>query len=313
MIDVSKKTNSLRTAIASARIEMSAETVQVIKDGRVPKGDIFTVAKVAATQAAKNTHSLIPYCHSMPIDYVGVTFTTGENFVDIRTEVKAVWKTGVEMEAITAASVAALTIYDMLKMIDDTVVIRDVQLIAKTGGKSDFREQLTQAPRAAVLVLSDSVAAGTKQDISGKLIEQRLQSEGIDVIEYCIIADDRETIASKLRSFADDLKVDLVLTTGGTGFSPRDATPEAMGEVIEKEIPGIAEAMRSYGLARTPYAMLSRAMAGQRGNTIIVNLPGSRRGVSESLDALFPALLHAFKMVQGGNHNESENRDHKAK
>jgi cyclic pyranopterin monophosphate synthase len=102
------------------------------------------------------------------------------------------------------------------------------------------------------------------------------------------------------------MQLDLVVTTGGTGMSPRDNTPEAMQRVIGREIPGIAEAMRSYGQERTPYAMLSRGMAGVRGKTLIVNLPGSRNGVRESLDALFPALIHAFKMIRGGGHPAQE-------
>ncbi len=100
------------------------------------------------------------------------------------------------------------------------------------------------------------------------------------------------------------MQLDLVLTTGGTGFSPRDNTPEAMLRVIEREIPGIPEALRAYGQERTPYSMLSRGKAGIRGSTIIVNLPGSRRGVAESLDALFPGLLHAFGMLRGGGHSD---------
>ncbi len=141
MRDISSKSNTLRTASAEARVDMSAGTLQLLREGRLPKGDALPVAKVAAIQAAKNTSQLIPYCHSLPIDFVGVTFEFTENSIFIRTEVKAVWKTGVEMEALTAASVAALTIYDMTKMIDDDVIIREVRLISKRGGKSDIHEE----------------------------------------------------------------------------------------------------------------------------------------------------------------------------
>lgn len=123
-----------------------------------------------------------------------------------------------------------------------------------------------------------------------------------------MIPDHLEIIAEKLRYFADTLLLDLVLTTGGTGISPTDKTPEAMELVIDSEVPGIAETMRSYGVQRTPYAMLSRAMAGMRGKTLIVNLPGSARGAMESLTAIMPALLHACNMVQGGGHAEAESR-----
>ncbi|MFI5201801.1 MAG: bifunctional molybdenum cofactor biosynthesis protein MoaC/MoaB [Candidatus Kapaibacterium sp.] len=308
MRDVSSKSNTLRTAVAEARIEMRPETIQLIQDGLLPKGDPLPVAKVAAIQAAKNTSQLIPYCHSLPIDFVGVTFTLNADSILVRTEVKAVWKTGVEMEALTAASIAALTIYDMTKMVDDAVIIREVRLISKRGGKSDLRREITQHLRAAVLVLSDSVASGEKIDTSGKSIVKQIELNGMGVAEYCVLPDNAELIAEKLRYFADTLQLDLVLTTGGTGISPTDKTPEAMERILDSEIPGIAEAIRNYGQERTPFAMLSRALAGVRGKTIIVNLPGSERGAIESLTAILPALHHACRMVQGDNHIEAASR-----
>ncbi len=303
MIDISHKSNSFRTAIATARIVMRPASIAAIREGRVPKGDPLIVAKVAATQGAKNTQLLIPYCHPMPLDFVGVRWEIGDDYVDLFCEVKAIWKTGVEMEAMTGVIIGAMTIYDMLKMIDDDVVIREVKLVSKSGGKSDPKQTGDRQLRAAVLVLSDSVATGQQQDASGKLIEEKLMSLGIEISDFSILPDDRDTIAAKLRNYADELQLDLVLTTGGTGLGPRDLTPEAMRDVIDHEIPGIMEAIRSYGQSRTPFAMLSRAMAGQRGKTIIINLPGSRRAVAESLAALFPTLLHAFKMIDGGGHS----------
>jgi len=232
---------------------------------------------------------------------VGVDFELGESSVTIQATVKAIAATGVEMEAMTAASVAALTLYDMLKMLDETMAIEGVRLLKKRGGKSDFRESLERPLRAAVIVMSDTVAAGKKPDSSGRLIEERMRKEGLEVIEYQVIPDEQEQIIRLISSLADEQEIDLILTTGGTGFSPRDTTPEAMTKVIDREIPGIPEAVRAYGQQRTPYSMLSRARAGLRGKTLIVNLPGSRKGVAESLDLLFPALLHAFPMIWGGS------------
>jgi molybdenum cofactor synthesis domain-containing protein len=235
-----------------------------------------------------------------------VEFEFGESVITITTTVKAIYKTGVEMEALTAASVAALTLYDMLKMLDDSLEIKGIRLVSKKGGKSDYRDSFDTPLRAAVLVLSDSVAAGKKDDLSGRQIEERLKLEGISVEDYQVIPDDLELIVATIKRLADEAKVDLVVTTGGTGFSLRDNTPEAMLRVIEREVPGIPEALRAYGQSRTPWAMLSRGKAGMRGNTIIVNLPGSKRGVSESLDALFPGLLHAFHMLWGEGHFSGE-------
>jgi len=302
MIDVSAKTRTLRTATAQARLVLRPETLGLIHDRRIPKGDPLEVAKVAAVQAAKHTSDTIPYCHPIPVDFVGVEYEFGELTILVRATVKAIAVTGVEMEALTAAAVAALTLYDMMKTLDESMSIAEVKLLAKTGGRSDFTAATDLPLRAAVLVMSDSVASGKKSDSSGQLIVARLKKEGVTVEEYRIIPDDVDLIVATLRAYADDRKIDLVLTTGGTGFSPRDATPEAMTRVIEREAPGIAEAARTYGQDRTPYAMLSRARAGLRGNTLIVNLPGSRGGVTDSLNALFPGLLHSFPMIRGGRH-----------
>jgi len=306
LLDISRKHSTLRTATAGATLVLKPETVALVRAGRIPKGDPLAVAKVAAIQAAKNTSQIIPYCHPLPVDFVGVDFEMGEGRIEIKATVKAIHKTGVEMEALTAASVAALTLYDMMKMLDETMEIADVRLLEKTGGKDDFRSSFTKPLRAAVLVMSDSIAAGKKSDKSGRAIAERLKQEAVEVADYRVIPDDTEKIVETLIAYADRDKLDLVVTTGGTGFSPRDNTPEAMKQVIEREAPGVVEAARAYGQARTPYSMLSRGRAGLRGGTLIINLPGSFRGVSESLDALFPAILHAFKMLRGAGHSERD-------
>jgi cyclic pyranopterin phosphate synthase len=302
MKDISNKTNTLRTALARAVLRVSPETVQLIRENKIPKGDPLPVAKVAAVQAAKNTSHMIPYCHPIPIDYVDCRFELGANSIEITTEVKAVYKTGVEMEALTAASAAALTIYDMAKAVDESMEIAEVRLLSKKGGKSDYAESSQKPLRAAVLVMSDSIASGKKEDFSGRHIAERLKEKGVEVVEQKIIPDDAGQIEQNLIRYADSMKLDLVFTTGGTGLSSRDVTPEATAKVLEKEIPGVVEAARAYGQGRTPLAMLSRAKAGVRGKTIIVNLPGSKRGAEESLDALLPGLLHSFKMLRDGGH-----------
>jgi molybdenum cofactor synthesis domain-containing protein len=206
------------------------------------------------------------------------------------------------MEALTGATVAALTLYDMLKMIDRQMRIDGVELVEKAGGKSDFATSLRARPRAAVLVISDSVAAGTRVDASGELIAEALDRHGFALEPTRVVPDDIDAIARAVTEMADVQKLDLVLTTGGTGLGPRDRTPEAMATVLERDAPGVAEAMRAYGQARTPFAMLSRGRAGTRGGTLVVNLPGSRKAVAESLRALFPGVLHSFAMIQGGGH-----------
>ncbi|NUO19493.1 bifunctional molybdenum cofactor biosynthesis protein MoaC/MoaB [bacterium] len=305
MLDVSNKHRSLRIAVAEAVIAITPSVLDRVKDRTVPKGDPLEVARVAAIMAAKRTSEIIPFCHPLPIEFSSLEHTLLKDRIVLTATVKGIYRTGMEMEAMTAASVAALTVYDMLKMLDENMEILSIRLVKKRGGKSDFKEAFTPPLRAAVLVLSDSVAGGKKSDTSGLLIRERLEQNGLNVQFYDIIADDIDQIVAKLTHYSDSEKLDLVVTTGGTGFSPRDTTPEAMRRVVEKDIPGIPEAIRGYGQERTPYAMLSRSAAGIRGNTLMINLPGSSKGVQESLDALFPAVLHAFQMMWGGSHDRA--------
>jgi len=301
MRDVSGKPNSLRTATAEATLTCAEATLARLRSGDVPKADPLAVARVAGIQAAKNTSLLIPYCHQVPLDHAAVEITPGERSLHIRASARAIWKTGVEMEALTAAAAAALTLYDMLKIIDDTMEIQAVRLTGKTGGKSDFRAPSGEIA-AGVLVLSDSTARGTRKDTSGAAIRTRLESLGVRCGEFLVLPDEKEKIAAELRRLADAGALDLLITTGGTGVGPRDTAPEATLAVIERALPGVAEALRAHGQERNRYAMLSRAVAGVRGRTLIVNLPGSARAVEESLDLLLPWILHALDVLRGGGH-----------
>lgn len=249
--------------------------------------------------AAKRTSELIPYCHQIPLDHVEINFEPRESSIKILATVKAINKTGVEMEALTAVSVAALTIYDMLKPIDESVKISDVRLIEKHGGKSDFKEKVI--PAAAVMVTSDSISSGKKDDKSGKLIVEKLRSLGCDVKSYLVIPDEKEEVLKLVKGWVKE-GIQLIITTGGTGLGPRDVTVDALKGIIEREVPGIAETMRSFGQRRTPYAMLSRGIAGVVGKTLIITLPGSSKGVKESLDAIFPHIFHIYPMLEGKGH-----------
>jgi molybdenum cofactor biosynthesis protein MoaC len=300
MIDISHKTKTLRTAVATATLVVSPSALRALRENRLPKGDPLPVAKVAAVHAAKNTSAMIPYCHPIPLDYVDCRFDIGNDKIEVTTEVKAIYKTGVEMEALAAASAAVLTLYDMMKAVDETMEIRGIRLVRKTGGKTDFKPTAINTRKAAVLVVSDSVAAGKREDRSGKLIVERLKREGFESVDYAVVSDDLSAIEGKLRSYVNEREV--VITTGGTGLSPRDQTPEATARVVEREIPGITEVLRAYGQERTPYSMLSRGAAGVCGRTVIINLPGSAQAVAQSLDALFPWLLHIFAMIDGEGH-----------
>jgi len=300
MFDVGNKPETLRTAIARAIVKAEPSTLTLVKDGKSPKGNIFDAARLSATMAAKRTWDLLPYCHPIPIDSINVDVSVNEQSIEVTVTVKNVAKTGVEMEALTGACIAALTIYDMLKPVDEALSIESIRLLNKSGGLKTFFEKSDRRLKAAVLVTTDSRTES--EDKSGKVVIDRLVKNGLEVVEYKVIPDEEDGIVSELRRFCDEAKVDIVLTSGGTGLGPRDVTPEATKKVLEKEISGVAEILRAYGQRRTPLSMLSRAVAGIRGTTVIVNLPGSVRGVSESLDALFPGILHIHKMLAGYGH-----------
>ena len=153
--------------------------------------------------------------------------------------------------------------------------------------------------RAAIITASDSGYIGEREDLSGPAIKEILEREGYEVISMDILPDDQVMLAGKLQEIADSEKAELILTTGGTGFSERDVTPEATEEVIERKVPGIPEAIRAYSMTITKRAMLSRATAGIRGKTLIVNLPGSPKAVRESLEYIIDALAHGLEILSG--------------
>ena len=152
---------------------------------------------------------------------------------------------------------------------------------------------------AGVLTLSDKASRGERIDESGRLAAEMLDEEGFTILRQEIVPDDRPKIIETLREWVDNVGLSLIVTSGGTGVSPTDVTPQAMEEVLDYEVPGFAEAMRAESLKKTPHAMISRAMAGVRGTCLIINLPGSPRGVRENLSVILPALKHAVLKLNG--------------
>ena len=304
MVDITHKIISQRTATAQAIVKVGASaTMQAIINNTVPKGNVLEVSRTAGLFAVKNTSNSIPDCHPMPIEYTGIEFELLEDSVLIKVTVKAIYRTGVEVEAMHGASIVALTMYDMLKPIDKQVEISTIKLLHKKGGKSDFGVKEKLDLSVAVLVCSDSVASGKKEDRAGKVIAEKIKNLGLSVSSYTVIPDEVSDIQETINKFCQANK-DLVIITGGTGLSNRDVTPEAVIPLLDRRIPGIEEAIRAYGQDRTPYAMLSRSVVGFKGNTLIMALPGSTAGASESMDAVFPSILHLFKILNGFNHGK---------
>ncbi|GAB5398454.1 MAG: bifunctional molybdenum cofactor biosynthesis protein MoaC/MoaB [Aureisphaera sp.] len=303
MVDITHKTSTLRIATAQAIVKVSAPgTIAAIKNGTVPKGDVFAMSKAAGLLGVKKTPDLLPDCHPLPIEFTGIEYEINDLEITVLCTIKTIYKTGVEVEAMHGASIVALNMYDMLKPIDKGVEIHQIKLLNKKGGKSDFKDRFRKDITAAVIVCSDTISAGQKEDKAGKAIIEKLESCDVVVSEYVIIPDERETIQQKAKQYKEQ-GIDLIIYTGGTGLSSRDVTPEALLPLIDRRIPGIEEAIRSYGQNRMPYAMLSRSVAGAFGDSLLLALPGSTNGAKESMDAVFPPLLHLFRIFKGARHD----------
>ncbi len=316
MRDITHKPITLRTARAAGVVFCDAATVVLIRNGQLPKGNLFDVARAAGLLGAKQTAHLLPHCHPVSIDGMELEFEwlepslhkeiIGEHAASrtgmlIFCEARSIGRTGIEMEALTAVSVAALEIYDMLKPVDKNLEIGHIRLLEKRGGKSDRDRFVDAPPDCAVLVCSDSAYAGQREDMSGPLVREMLVAAGARVEYYAIVPDDKTAIQQQIRQWVSE-GLHFIFTTGGTGLGPRDNTVSAVRELLEREAPGIAEAMRAYGHHRTPLAMMSQAVAGVVGQTLIVTLPGSTNGSRESLEAVLPFVFHARSMIQGGGH-----------
>lgn len=300
MRDVSHKVNTYRTARARATVRTTQEAVQAVKGGVLPKGDPIPVARVAAIQAAKATATLIPFCHPVPIDFVSVDFEFSENEIVVTASVKAVYKTGVEMEALTAASVAALNLYDMIKPIETDIEIVNVVLLEKTGGKSD-RSTHGSYP-VGVVTVSDRASRGEYEDRTGPAVVRLLMESNQNVIASLVVPDEIEAVRDSIdQCLANGARI--VLTLGGTGVSARDVTPEAVAPLLEKEIKGVAETVYAYGRDRTPFAALSRVLCGTYRQAVVLTLPGSPSGAVDGATAALPALLHAIEVMDGVDHS----------
>lgn len=327
MVDVGGKEPTERVARARGRVRMSAATARAVRSGDSPKGEVLGTARLAGIQAAKRTHELIPLAHPIALTFVDVSARVDveDGLVELVSEVRTVARTGVEMEALTACSVAGLTVYDMVKGLERGIRIEEVVLVEKRGGRSDYvlqqddsgptsggrgddghpdraddaRREGEDPPGAAVITISTSKSAGQGRDESGVRLGELAERLGARVIAREVVPDDRALIEARLRHWSDVERCPLVLTTGGTGLAPSDVTPEATAAVIDRDAPGIAEAMRAASRAHTAHWLLSRGRAGVRGNTLIVNFPGSPASIDQAGNALVESLPHALDLIAG--------------
>ncbi|WP_320670516.1 cyclic pyranopterin monophosphate synthase MoaC [Patulibacter defluvii] len=324
MVDVGEKQVTARRAVAAALVTMSPETAELVRRGDLPKGDVLGTARLAGTMAAKRVPDLVPLAHPLPLTKVDVQarVVPAAGQVRIEAEARTVGRTGVEIEAMTAALIAAVNVYDMVKGVERGVAVGPVTLVHKSGGRSgdfdgpapwgpeeapatgpaagprDAPRPLDPPVRAALLTVSSSRADGPADDPGSVALRELAAALGVQVAVAERVADDREAIAARLVAFADELAVDLVLTAGGTGMTVDDVTPEATLQACERIAPGIAEALRLASREHTHAWPLSRAVAAVRGRTLVVNLPGTPKAAAEARPVLEPILTHAIRLLR---------------
>jgi len=302
MVNITHKSSTLRKAIATGIVKVSDQnTIDAIQNKLVPKGDVFEFSRAAGLLACKKTYEVVPDCHPLPIEYTSISYAINGLEITITVEVHTVYKTGVEVEAMHGVMITALTMYDMLKPIDKHVQILNIQLAEKKGGKTDIKYAYPDTLKIAVITCSDSISKGVGEDKSGEIVVDHLQKHHLSVANKKVIADDFDSIQNEAKNLIKE-GYQLIVFTGGTGLSSRDITPDAIKPLIEREVPGVMEAARAYGQERTPYAMLSRGIAGFVGDSLIITLPGSPKGAEESMNAIFPYILHVFRVKEGVKH-----------
>lgn len=292
MEDITANLTILREDTAKAVVRVSQqETIISVIENRVPKGNVLEMAKVAGLFGVKNTALNLPNSHPQPIEFTGIEYEIQDLEINISVKVKSVCKSDLEMEALHGASIVALTIYDMLKPIDKGISIEQIKIEEKA--EKPKKESPIQNPiKTAVVVCSSAVANGIKPDAAGQAILKKLRTQPTQITSYILIPDSLEEIRALAIRLSSENQ--LVIFCGGTGLSKSDVTPEALEPLLEKRIPGIEEAMRSYGQSQTPFAMFSRSLAGKIGECMVLAVPGSTRGAMESMEAIFPHILHTL-------------------
>ena len=321
MIDVGEKPITRRVAIASGVITVGKEAFPRLRDRTLFKGDALALAEIAAVTGAKDASRQIALCHPLTLDQVRCLTELDEATFSVRATCIAVahGRTGVEMEALSGVSAALLTIWDLTKSIEPDLLISDVKLLGKSGGKSgvwlnqsgtpQWVEDLISPPtpqvlehrHVSIITLSDRAHRGEYPDLSGEQLTASITSYGANIASAWLIPDEADRLQAAIKEImASPQPPDLIICTGGTGVAARDITPDTILALFDREIPGVGELLRSSGANFTPLSWASRAVGGVIGRTLVVTLPGSPRAVAEGMEALLPELLpHLIRIIRG--------------
>ena len=316
MIDVGRKRPTRRRAVACGTIRMNRTAFDAIRNGTLPKGNVLALAEAAGIMGAKNTPTLIPMCHTLPLDQVTIHCNMDEQdcCITVYAQAVAFAKTGVEMEALAGVNAALLTIWDLTKGTDPNLSIEGIRLLIKTGGKSGIwvnpdgipawlEEQLPEAAflkgkSAAILVMSDRASKGKYKDESGVCLKTLLSEAGSDIKAYEIIPDEADKIEQAVLKICREQKPDLLIASGGTGPGPRDVTPDVLTKISDRMLEGLGDVLRTESLYYTDTAWLSRMTACMVGATLVVAFPGSPKAVKECWDILSPFLGDALDKIK---------------
>lgn len=294
MVDITHKRNSLRTAIAQATVKVSQQaTIRAIEEHLVPKGNVFEMAKTAGLFAVKRTSDMIPDCHPLPVEYTKVSYEIEDLSIHIQMEVRTIYRTGVEVEAMHGVSVVALTMYDMLKPIDKGIEIQNIKLIGKKGGKSDFKNIIPPDFPITYLQCTDAGAEETNGSRQKQVITDLLSSHHLHLQHYASIPNEQSVIRESIQQHQHN---GLILLTSKT-----KSAKAVLEELLDQPIASIGEMLRQYKAERNPGAFPDLFLGGWINDTLVVSLPGKSNDLQDALIALFPYVLALWKKEKKGN------------
>ena len=291
MDDSSSRPEAQAKAEAEAKVYFNNGTEKIILEDGNPKIDIITAAKIAGIQAAKKTSEFIPLHHSNALNWVEIDIKVVEKYLKITSTVKAITRSSLEMEALTAASVAALTIVDLCKDSDPGVTIQDLKLVQHTSKKKILTTKTSL--KVGIIVISDRVIAGLAEDEAGQILQDGFKEAGYQVDNYSIITNDADKLIEKIQDWLEQ-DIELVVTTGGNGIGPRDITLSSLEPFFDYRLEGVEQTLHSIAQINNSGFYVDRLAAGKIGKTIVICLPMDAGLAQDALNIFLPNIHQAF-------------------